>query len=445
MLPEMEKSLLDALNNQDLSSGYSPIYPNRKLTDVKELIVWIGVNFSIYPKVETPESLFGDLFNKRILLISFNDYKRYDLVWEYDIENFTKHHKDKINISIIEDYKKILPLITNFKKELRQKTGHLPYLGERNVNGDCFLLDKKIYRPDYDRIKADPTISLKNCICILLGIDDFSFISKIYGDLEFITEEQERYSWKDDFVILPETEANEPFTKTVATMKYREGWQDIISYTKDFISKINRELEEGNLKRVDHNALSGHHNFSFLDINQETHKCDFETLPFLKWAKESGYEIPDELAFKENDDLTQHRADSHTDHIIESDQTDDSSNISTEEKLHQHLRIFYPEVDFLYIGLTKLFKSNTGRSIAHATKEELKENALAFYSQNQSMFKHLKRKHIESDDIYDISVKQKKASAGKILYRTVMDFVPKDRTNANSLYEIAYKLCPETA
>jgi hypothetical protein len=136
-----------------------------------------------------------------------------------------------------------------------------------------------------------------------------------------MAEEQEKYSWGKDFVILPLLYTNDPYTDFVSTMKYREGWNDIISFVEDFLSKINRELEAGNIKRVDHNGLTGQNNFRLHDINHETYKCDFETLPFLKWAKESGYAIPDELAFNENSDGPLQRAGSTKDHIIGSGKT----------------------------------------------------------------------------------------------------------------------------
>jgi hypothetical protein len=290
ILPDIQKSLLDAINKQELSSGYSPIYPDRINYDENELIVWLGVNFPVFIRKE-PKSIFepDKKISKQICLVCFNEYKRYDFIWEHDIEDKIK---DRDNLTTITDYKDMLPLVKSFNKTMQQNNGELPYLGEKNDQGDWVLLDKKIWRPEYEKINNEQPISIENCICILLGIDDFDLIVSIDNHLDLITEEQERYSWKDDFYILPFAHADDPFRDVIVTAKYREAWRDVISYIKDFVKKIIRASEAGIIEVANYSTLMGDH-VSLRDI--KTHQYNFKTLSFLKWAEEAGYAIPDEL------------------------------------------------------------------------------------------------------------------------------------------------------
>lgn len=448
ILSEIKTSLLDAINNQELLSGYSLIYPNRISYDINELIVWLSVSFPVCIKKE-PDPIFKpEKTSEQICLVCFDEYKRYDFIWENDIEDKIKAHKDIIDITIITDFEDMHTLVKSFKKTMQHEFGNLPKLGVKKDSGSCFLLDKEIWRPEYNRIKDKQLISLKDCICILLGIDDLSLIVSIDNHLDYITEEQGRYLWEDDFYILPFVPADNSFRDVIVTAKYREGWRDVISFIKDFIEKIIRASETGIIDLVSYSTLMGNH-FHLRDI--KTHRYYFKTLPFLKWAKEAGYEIPLELDFVENADGTLQWSDSYTRHNIKSDKIDNSSEMSTKEKLYQNLKNFYPEVNLLYSGLINLLKSNTNKTVANADKEELKKSALTFYSQNQSLFKSLKREHIEPDSIYDIVGKQKKATAGKILkiiINTELPYIlvdPKIKTDANSLYELANKLRPKTA
>lgn len=296
-------ALLEAINNQELSSGYSPLFPDRILPDINELIVWIGDNFSVYIEKENDTSLrsIWKNINKRLCLVYFDEIERYDFIWEQDIEDKLTNQTE---LKFIFNYNEILPLVTNFKNTMQQKIGHLPYLGETKDNGDCFLLDKKIWRPDYNRIKTDPTISLQTCICTLLGIDDLFIIATIKDHLDFIDDFQGGVFREDDFIEFPSAHAG-AFPKDINnTIKYREGWRDIISFVENFI-----------------NAFTGHNHISLRDIDHEIQQCNIETSSFLKWAKESGYAIPDELAFNENSDGPLQRAGSTKDHIIRSGKT----------------------------------------------------------------------------------------------------------------------------
>ena len=345
ILSEMGVSLLDAINNQEISSGHSPIYPHRIRPDINELILWIGINFSVSIKKEPifePEKT-----SKQLCLICFDEYERYDFIWEHDIENKIKGHKDIIDITIIENYEDMLPLVISFKKTMQKKMGYLPYLGVENDKGSLFLFDKEIWRPDYEIIKNDPRISLKACICILLGIDDLSLIVIINGHLDHITEEQDRYSWEDDFIVLPRVDEANSYREVIATMKYREGWRDVISFIKKIVSEINREAEAGIIKRYGNSTLLGDEHFNLPDIDQETHKCYFETSSFLKWAGKAGYVIPDELGFLENADGTLQWMDSNTDEQ------------GIELQLDELLLKARKEIDILYDSMKSVLKLKT--------------------------------------------------------------------------------------
>lgn len=397
ILPDIQTSLLDAINNQEVLSEYSSIYPKKIYYNINELIVWIGVNFSIFIEKKEFDSLFEQVkASKRICLVYFHKFKRYDFIWENDIEDKIK---DKTSLTITEGYNDMLRLVRKFKKAMQQKIGNLPYLGEKNDRGDWFLLGQEICRPDYNEIKAEPLISLRVCICTLLGIDDF--------------------------MVLPFAYADDLSGDINDTIKYREGWRDVKSFIKNFISKLNRELNAGFIKRCNNNTLS----FSFHDIVQENHQCDFEPLPFFKWADEAGYAIPDELSVIENADGTLRWLGSNTDHVKH----------DKKSSLDDLLLKAREEIDILYNNLKQVLKSK-GKGLFDTCSEDVKE---AFQKRAQH-YKILIPEDIKSE-IKDTNNPTRDIK-GKLILNIVQRILPevfidkKISTDYQSLYQRSSKL-----
>jgi hypothetical protein len=419
ILPEIKTSLLDAINNQKLSSGYSPIYPNRISYDKNELIVWLGVHFPVHIKKE-PESIFepDKKISKRICLICFKKYERYDFIWEHDIEDKIKDHKDIIDIKIITDYKKMLPLVRSFKKTMQQKIGELPYLGKANDQGNLVLLEKEIFRPNYSRINDEQLIRLENCICILLGIDDFDLIVSIDNHLDLITEEQGRYLWEDDFMSLPFVHADNPFRDVIVTAKYREGWRDVISFIKDFVKKINSASEAGSIDLVNYSTLMGDH-VKLHDI--KTHQYNFKTRFFLKWAKEAEYAIPLELSsFIENDD-----SNIGIDELRPFKKKDVLEDV--EDKINSFLKKIRPEIDMFYESL-KLHARHDGRG----TLDISYDDACEVFEKKKAIFEIIEFEDIHKS-FFGVSEKPYREIKGGVMRNLIIKTYPEAKSHTSKI------------
>jgi len=309
---ELEKDLLYCINNGFMSLGNSPIYKDRTQPDSNEWEIWF----------EITKGLTSDW-----VLVYVDKFEKYLLCREIDLCGTIIEAGDP---NIIYDLKRILSILVKTKMENHKLFGRLPYLGKQNDDGRLFLFEEEITRPNYTKIKSDRLISLKNCICILIGIDNLSLVARIEKHLDNLSEFDRVY--ENHWMITSSSFRPEKiyFEVLKLAMKYRAEWEDIVSFICEFEKKISVEVQAGFIERFDFKDSLGNHIIDYID--KGIYHFSFKTLPFFKWAKESGYIIPDELSFIESTDGKLQWSDSDTDHDIESDNINNSSELSGKEK-----------------------------------------------------------------------------------------------------------------
>jgi len=179
-----ESELLDCINDGLISVGNSPLYNNRIEPDVYEFDVWYCVIRGTKKGYYT--------------LVYLDEIEKYQIVAAKDIE-WSIAKKDKL--TIIKDPIEMLSTMVRIKKENYRLFGKLPYLGKQNNFGRLLLFEEEIIRPDYTKIKSNRLISLKNCMRILIGIDNLSLIAKIQRDLTELSEFDRAYEsdWMTPF------------------------------------------------------------------------------------------------------------------------------------------------------------------------------------------------------------------------------------------------------
>lgn len=309
---ELEDKLLYCINNELISLGNSPIYKDRIKPDSYEWDVWY-------------EDLKG--IPSELVLVYMENFEKYLLCREIDLSGTII---DEDNPNIIYDLKEILAVMVKTKKENNKLFGQLPYLGIQNDDSRLLLFEEEIIRPNYDEIKSDRLISLKNCICILIGIDNLSLIARIEKDLDNLSEFDRVYE-KNWMIASSSFRPEEIYFEALKlVMKYREEWKDIVSLICEFEKKISVEVQAGFIERFDFSDSLGDHSIDCID--KEIYRFKFKTLPFLKWAKESGYDIPDELSFIENADGILQWADSDKHNDIEPDNINNLVELSGKDR-----------------------------------------------------------------------------------------------------------------
>lgn len=328
-------------------------------------------------------------------------------------------------------------------QNIEQLNNDLPYLGNTDTQGRILLFQEEIDRPNYSIIKSNRMISLKNCVRILIGIENLHLI----GD-------------KEIFLIRPFASGRNPdqggwgahkpstFKPSIDDIdskdaKYFESWYTLINFIHGFIKKVVLEANAGFIEMYNFVDNADEYKGLFIrDVAQNSYECYFKTLPLLKWAKESGYVIPNELSFKELRDGTLKWDDSEYD-CGTNEYSRNSQELTPEENLKSLLLDFFPEVENLWNGIKEEFKKKPGnfKSIASANADDLKGCALKYF--DKINFKHLKIEYIDEDYIYEITDRQKRSTVGKILKIVVQNnlsmLLSKIPTSGNKLYSLASK------
>jgi hypothetical protein len=234
-------------------------------------------------------------------------------------------------------------------------------------------------------------------------------------------------------------------TRKLKTINKRSEITDIVNYDPQAVwKKFCKENPREKPRRKS----------TYLQIKKEKQDYFYEKIKikpalFIKYVKDnfdrfSEIEIPPELN-EENDFQFEPEGT-----IVKPEKKEYTG--TSEEKLHQVLIDYYSEIVLLYSGFTKNFVNNTDMSIANGDTRDFKRLALSFLSdkKNKKYFHFLKKEHIESDNIYEIRVRQRRATVGKILKIVIEKELPKvalDRTlkiQGNALFDLAKALCPKT-
>jgi len=383
LIPEIEPALLEAINNGELILYYSPIYPESILPNEKEIIVWLKCHLSSVFKKEQYGTKIQQKNNEQLALVYIDDIEKYELFWKKDIKGSAIAKK---STNIIENYEEMLPIILKTKNESLKLIGRLPYLGIPDGDGKLILFEEEILRPNYFKIKSDNLISLKDCIRILLGVEDL----KLFEIKEMHLKEIRRGRTKDTGnrkLSDPEPALFEK-KKRQKSLEYREGWHDIVLFINKFLIKVQNQVDAGFLEMFDCEQMSD--NWREVPIRHTVnnlHKGSFRTLDFIKWAKNSGYVIPDELYFIENKDGTLQWGDSD---IV--DQTENKSRCFISRNDGTWKIIFDGESDSFKIGkpiqyMAEILKQPHGKTINYIKLAQLVEGT------------HIENKSIESHDL----------------------------------------------
>ncbi len=337
--PKFEKVLLESINNEEITLSKSPIFPDRMEIKWKELLVWLSFKFSVFMEPNR-----GDLINcsnskliRRLILVYIDKFAKYELFWEDEIKDTPIYNSSP---KIITDNKEILLIIAKTRKKNHQLLGQLPYLGAKEIGDKLILFEEEIERPNYSKIKFNRLICIKDCIRILLGVETISLISekdRLFRDLGAITDDKEKSEdngwdkWLIEFLTSRAGWKKNSLSSypTQKAMKYRDEWLDIIFFIYDFVKKILNESMAGFIDKYDFEKLDRD---TPLVINNGSYRCYFQTLPFIKWAKKSGYAIPDELSFIENDDGTFKWADSDQTNELDLDNIENSGGLLGKER-----------------------------------------------------------------------------------------------------------------
>jgi len=193
----------------------------------------------------------------------------------------------------------------------------LPKLGKETGRGVYYDVDGTSVnigrRPIYADFKNNKYNDEESCVSVLIGI------SKPNVLLLKLVRRMESRSFND--------RENDPsyglYLQIKSLFQSIRKYIDIGIATKDIgnVPEIQVNDVQDTLKFFS-SVMDSEHDveFAYSSLNCEfSGNRYFNTLGFLNWMKENRFPIPDELAFNENDDGTFHFADSHKDHIIESD------------------------------------------------------------------------------------------------------------------------------
>ncbi|MBA3012670.1 MAG: hypothetical protein KKF12_16725 [Proteobacteria bacterium] len=223
------------------------------------------------------------------------------------IENRNK--ESSRNYPKITDPQKIILKLEEIKRDNESLLGKTPYLGWKNDLGLLILFGYEIERPDYGKIKRDNLISLKDCICILLGISDLGLIGTKQFELWELSNYAHPFGYKHQQIVSYLT--NEPmmvnqYPVSQSALRFMEWWEKIILFVCNFVKKIINEIEAGFIEgfgfKDNRSTFLSDEKDVIIAIQTEEFGCNFKTLDFLKWSQKAGYEIPKELSFSENID-----------------------------------------------------------------------------------------------------------------------------------------------
>ncbi len=424
---ENENTLLESINKGEFPIGSIPLHPDRFQTPKrKELLAWIRAYGLEKQQSKTTEKMQKKIA-RHLVLVNLDNIKQHELFWEDEVNDLSII---QINPKTTKDYKKILRIITETKNTNSLKLGNLPYLGIEKKNRVC-LLKEFIGRPDYSTIKAHKHISLTNCICILLGVENLELIKNKEKQLIEIGIINNFRHTSIVFDIDPQWFK---YHDLLNTLKYRDSWNNIISFIYAFLNHL-KEDEPLLEKRNPHQRLifpEPEDSFDLFKIIDNNDDYRFKTLPLIKWAKNSGYKIPDELL-------------SDTIEIpFESESIKNENELTYE--LEQLLLKYCEEIAIFWKGLKDAFKREHNFMFREAEMHDIKQSAFVCFDDKKVEWLHLKREFIAQENIYSKTEVQKRSSVGKILKNIVRKYLPEAlahpniSTNCNSLYDLFKKL-----
>jgi len=344
--------------------------------------------------------------------------------------------------------------------------GKLPYLGKEIKESEWVSVRifehegsySDTFRPDYINFKNKVYNNESDCADVMVGLTGVNGIYDEYiKEYNKIESPLKEFPWEVDDPFLKQTE---PITSILISIKQLIdigiATNEIGNFGNTHSKKTNQELkkvENESFKNLYSSKLGGEfdHEIYEYDIILFDEFQYYHSLSFLDWMQRNAYPIPNELQFGKRDDGSLFWVDDpkrKTQSLRKIYKEDNKSPIQSEdEELLYFLSNIYPEIDRLYLGMVKYYKNRTNKKLIDAYENELKEAALSFYDENIRLFTHLKKQYLEQDFIYGIRQKQRKATIGKILkimvdkllshVSTTQDII----TDANSLYELAFKIC----
>lgn len=191
----------------------------------------------------------------------------------------------------------------------------LPYIGEPKKDGTIYFYGVKIERPDYTAFKSKKINLASDCYGILLGLSTPSFEL-----MRNSCESLDMNPWRED------DKAYDVIQQT------SEEWKVFFKIIQNILLDLNLAGKAKYLTKFDHRQNKPDYNCGSVILHFEWGESSYETLPFLKWAKESGYAIPEELSFVEGEDGLLQWTDAIVGDDMKSKKINNSSSLTGKEK-----------------------------------------------------------------------------------------------------------------